>query len=218
MSKITKSLRTDIEVLSANGLSTFIDGVDGIPKFKDTNGFVEPIRNYLSATIGLYAQTAKSTPVTNTTTPTSLIDGGVGYLSVPADGFQVGDSFVAKFSGEISSLNNATLQIRVSSNGVVLADGGLITMVTTTNKLWDMEIDFTIRATGGAGQASIATSGRFNYNKNSNNTPENQGFFLLNNTTFSTEIDNSLVVTAQWGSASASNSIATELFNLYRVY
>ena len=218
MSKITKSVRTDIEVLSANGLSTFIDVVDGIPKFKDTNGFVEPIRNYLSATIGLYSQTAQSTPITNTTTPTSLINGGVGSLSVPADGFQVGDSFVAKFSGEISSLNNATIEFHVSSNGVTLADSGVITLVTTTNKIWDMEIDFTIRAIGGAGVASVATSGRFNYNKNSNNTPENKGFFFANNTTFDTTITNTLVVTAQWGSASVSNSIATELFNLYRVY
>ena len=268
MSKITKSLRTDIEVPFANGVSTFIDVNDGVPKWKDTNGFIEPISNYIDTTIenvgtgaevyvdgstspsqmrtitqganvvitqntneieisvpativgqvGLYSQTAQSTPITNTTTPTSLINGGVGSLSVPANGFQVGDSFVAKFTGEVSSLNNATIEFHISSNGVTLADSGVITLVVTNNKIWDMEIDFTIRAIGGAGVASIATSGRFNYNKNSNNTPESVGFFFANNTTFDTTITNTLVVTAQWGSASASNSIATELFNLYRVY
>jgi hypothetical protein len=218
MTQITKSLRTDIEVLSANGLSTFIDVNDGVPKWKDTNGFIEPISNYVRASVGLYSQTAQSTPITNTTTPTSLINGGVGSLSVPANGFQVGDSFVAKFSGEISSLNNATIEIHISSNGVTLADTGIITLVTTTNKIWDMEIDFTIRTVGGSGVASVATTGRFNYNKNSNNLAENVGFFSTNNTTFDTTIANTLVVTAQWGSASTSNSIATELFNLYRVY
>jgi hypothetical protein len=51
MTQITKSLRTDIEVLSANGVSTFIDVVDGVPKWKDTNGFIEPISNYIDTTI-----------------------------------------------------------------------------------------------------------------------------------------------------------------------
>jgi hypothetical protein len=218
MTQITKSLRTDIEVLSANGLSTFIDVTDGIPKWKDTNGFIEPISNYVRASVGLYSQTDQSTPITNTITPTSLINGGVGSLTVPENAFQVGDSFVAKFSGEISSLNNATIEIHVSSNGVTLADSGIITLVSTNNKIWDMEIDFTVRDLGGAGVASIATAGRFNYNKNSNNLAESVGFFFKNDTTFDTTIANTLVVTAQWGSASTSNSIATELFNLYRVY
>lgn len=168
--------------------------------------------------VGLYSQTAPSTAITNTTVPTSLINGGVGTLSVPANGFQVGDSFVAKFTSEISSLNNATIDIHITSNGVTLADSGAITLVVTSNKIWDLEIDFTIRAIGGAGVASIATAGRFNYNKNSNNTPEAVSFFFVNNSTFNTTILNTLQVTAQWVSASTSNSIATELFNLYRVY
>jgi hypothetical protein len=51
MSQITKSSRTDIEVPFANGVSTFIDVTDGIPKWKDTNGFIEPISNYIDTTI-----------------------------------------------------------------------------------------------------------------------------------------------------------------------
>jgi hypothetical protein len=267
MTQITKSLRTDIEVLSANGVSTFIDVVDGVPKWKDTNGFIEPISNYIDTTIenigtgaevyvdgstspsqmrtitqganvvitqntndieisvptigtqvGLYSQTAQSTPITNTTTPTSLINGGVGSLSVPANAFQVGDSFTAKFSGEISCRNNATIEIKILSNGVTLADTGVINLEVSTNKIWDLEIDFTIRTIGGAGVASIATAGRFSYNKNSGNNPESVGFFFANSTTFDTTISNILEVTAQWGSAFPNNSIATELFNLYRVY
>ena len=218
MSQITKSNRTDIEVPFANGVSTFIDVTDGTPKWKDTNGFIEPISNYIRSSVGIYSQTAQSTPITNTTTPTSLINGGVGSLSVPANGFQVGDSFVAKFSGNISSLNNATIEIHVSSGGVTLADSGIITLVTTTNKVWNLEIDFTIRTIGVAGVASIATAGEFNYNKNSNNLAESVAFFFANSTTFDTTIANTLEVTLQWGSASTSNTIETELFNLYRTY
>ena len=167
---------------------------------------------------GLYAQTADSIPITGTTLPGNLIDGGVGTLSVPANGFQVGDSFIAYFSGNISCVNNETVHIHCYSDGQILADTGLITLNATTNKSWEMFINFTIRTIGPAGVASIATSGRFSYNKNSNNTPESVGFYALNNTTFNTTVSNTLAVTTQWGSSNPLNSIYTRIFNLYRVY
>ena len=36
--QVTKSLSGNIQVLSANGLSTFVDDSDGLLKIKDTNG------------------------------------------------------------------------------------------------------------------------------------------------------------------------------------
>ena len=166
---------------------------------------------------GLYSQTAPSTAVVNTTEST-LIDGGVGSLSIPANGFQVGDAFIAYFSGQISSANNATIEIHLRSNGFILANTGAMTLAASTNKNWEMYVNFVIRAIGAGGVASIATSGRFSYNKNSNNAPESIGFFNLNNTTFNTTIANTLAVTAQWGSNNAINTIHTDIFNLYRVY
>ena len=50
---------------------------------------------YLNRGIGLFSQTGLSTPIVNTTSELSLIDGGVGTLSVPANGFKVGDTFWA---------------------------------------------------------------------------------------------------------------------------
>lgn len=166
---------------------------------------------------GLYAQTAPATVVTGTAQQT-LINGGVGTMTVPANGFQIGDSFVAYFSGKISSVNNAVLEIRVLSNGNTLADTGPITMFGTTNKDWEMFINFTVRTIGAAGVASIATSGRFLYNKDSASLPESKGFFNLNNTTFNTTVANTLNVTAQWDTANPINQIQTEMFNLYRIY
>jgi len=46
MAKVTKSTANNIEVLSANGLSSFVDDTDGLLKLKDVNGVVEPITNY----------------------------------------------------------------------------------------------------------------------------------------------------------------------------
>lgn len=166
---------------------------------------------------GLYSQTAPATVVTGNT-PQTLINGGVGSMTVPANGFQVGDSFVAYFSGKVSNVNNAVLEIHIISVGNPLADTGLMTMFATTNKDWEMFVNFTVRAVGPAGVASIATSGRFSYNKNSGTQPESTGFFNLNNTTFDTTVSNTLNVTGQWDTGNPINQIQTEMFNLYRIY
>lgn len=223
MTQLTKSLAGNLEVLSANGLSTFIDDNDGTLKLKDTYGIVEPLSNYVNTSSsttnrGLFAQTTASTPVTNTIVATSIIDGGQGSLSVPANGFSVGTSFVAHLSGTISCLNNAQIEFHFSTGGVVLADSSILTLNQTTNKNWQMSVYFTVRAIGGAGVASIVTSGNFTYNKNSANIPEGLGFSNTNSTTFNTTIANTLTITAQWGSASASNSITTEIFTLTQIY
>jgi hypothetical protein len=167
---------------------------------------------------GLFAQTSDSTPVANTTVETTLISTGVGTLSVPANQFQVGASYIAYLSGVISSQNNATMEIHLRSNGFVLADTDLMTLSATTGKFWELHVNFTIRAIGGGGVAAIVTSGRFSYNKDSGNTPESLGFSNINNTTFDTTINNTLVITATWGNASPLNSIYSRIFNLYRVY
>ena len=107
----------------------------------------------------------------------------------------MGDSFIAYFSGLISSQNNAQLEFHVTADSGILADTGIMTLVATTNKNWEMHINFVVRSIGVAGVASIATSGRFFYSKNSNSTPEMIGFYNLNNTTFDTTISNTLLVT-----------------------
>ena len=167
---------------------------------------------------GLYAQTAASTPVVNTTAETTILNGGVGTLSVPANGFLVGDSFHSILSGLLSADNNNTLRIRVKSGVIILADSGLITLPNITNKFFDINIHFTIRTLGAAGVASIATSGQFTYSKNASNAFEGADFFSINNTTFDTTIANTLDITAQWGTASLTNSIATEIFVLNKIY
>lgn len=166
----------------------------------------------------LYAQTNSSTPVTNTTVETSLLDGGVGTLSVPANMFQVGDSFRAVLTGHISSLNNSKLRIRIKAGSIILADTFDIIMPSTTAKNWKLEINFTVRKLGVAGVAEIVSGGTFVYSKDASNAFEGAGFSVLNNTTFDTTINNTLSITAQWASASASNSIYSDIFTLNKTY
>jgi hypothetical protein len=168
--------------------------------------------------IGLFAQTGDSVAVTATTTETTIINGGVGTLFVPANGFNVGDTFRADFAGQMSAKNNDSIRIRVKAGSVVLADSGLQTMPTTNNAVWSLSLDFTIRQLGGAGTASVVTIGNFLHVKQSNNTSQGFGFNTVNNTTFNTTIPNTLNVTVQWSSNSADNSIYSDVFVLNKVY
>jgi len=167
---------------------------------------------------GLYAATATSTPITGTTAELSLVGAGVGTLSVPANTFKVGDSFHAKLIGHISCVGSATLDIRVKSGSVLLADTTVVNLSAATNKHWEINIYFTIRSIGTAGVASLVSGGLFSYTKNSGTNFEGTNFSIINNTTFDTTISNTLNITAQWNTNNAGNSIYSELCILNKLY
>ncbi len=167
---------------------------------------------------GLFAQTANSTIITGTTTESTLINGGVGTLTVPANGFQIGDSFRADFGGLLSSKNNDTIRIRVKAGTIILADSGPQTMSTATNDVYQISINFTVRTLGGAGVASIVSLGVFHSTKQSNNSQTGFAFNTINNTTFDTTISNTLDVTVQFSSNSTDNSIYSDIFVLNKIY
>jgi hypothetical protein len=169
---------------------------------------------------GLASQIANSTPIVNTTTK-SILNGPsyVGTLSVPANGFSIGDSFNAYMMGHISNNNNVGLTITIETvAGVVLATTGLMPLATSSNNHWTLTLSFVVRATGTAGAASIITAGNFSHSKASNNNLETYNFISENTTTFDTTIASELVIKAQWGTASASNSIYSNVFILNKVY
>ena len=167
---------------------------------------------------GLFSQTGNSTPITNTTVETTIINGGVGTLTVGANQFAVGDAFRGDFGGVINTGNNQTIRIKVKAGSVLLVDSGLQTINNVSNNVWSLSINFTIRQLGGAGTASIVALGTFNYAKTVNGTVEGFSFNAINNTTFDTTISNTLDVTVQWGAASTSNSIYSDLFTLNKIY
>jgi hypothetical protein len=178
----------------------------------DTIGFI----NYSS---GVYAQTANSTIVTGTTAESTLVGAGVGSLLVPANVFQIGDSFRLIASGVMNAANNQTIRIRVKTGSVTLLDSGVQSLTNSIiNDVWDLEIDFTVRQLGTPGVASIASVGTFHYLKTSNASTQGFAFNVINNTTFNTTISNTLNVTVQWGSANAGNSIYSDIFVLNKIY
>jgi hypothetical protein len=201
----SKQDKITLTTVGSSGPSTLVNNVLNVP-------------DYSSAPRGLYTQIGASTRITNTTVETSLLDGGVGTLSVPANGFKVGDSFFAIATGHVSAVNNHTLRIRIKSDGVVLADTGSIIMSAATNKHWKLDIYFTVRTLGGPGVASIVTGGTFFYTKDASNAFEGTNFSTETFAGFDTTIDNTLEVTAQWGTASTNDIIYSELFTLTKTY
>jgi hypothetical protein len=182
----------------------------------DIDSYASNPSGYLSR---LYTQTSSSTPVTATDVEGNLLDGGLGSLTIPANGFQVGDSFKAVLIGHLSCVGTATLHIRVkTASGIPLADTGAMGMNLTTNKHWKLDVDFTVRQIGAATVASIASGGLFSYTKNGGLNFEGVNFSIVNSLDFDTTIDNTLVITAQWNTANAGNSIFSEIFTLSKTY
>ncbi len=169
-------------------------------------------------TNGLFAQTAIGTLITNTTTETSLIGTGVGSLIVPANTFNVGDSFTTKICGYLSCANNETIHIRIKSNGVTIADTGIFQMKIATDKYFELILDFTITKIGAAGVAELFTNGQYSYNHNAQGEIAGNNFALVSNTVFDTTVTNALSITAQWGLAKTANKIQSQNCVLTKVY
>ena len=167
---------------------------------------------------GLFAQTALSIPIANTIVESSLIGTGVGSLTVPANGFSIGDSFTVKMCGNLSCANNETIHIRIKSNGIVIGDLGVFPMKISTNKQFELIVDFTITKIGGPGVAELFVNGQYSYNQNAAGVLDGNNFALISNTTFDTTIINTLTITGQWGLANPANSIQSQNFVLNKIY
>ena len=192
---------------------------DGVTKYTTA----QSINFITSNNYGLYNQTGSSIPITGTTssieTSGSLLDGGIGTLTVPANEFQKGDAFHARMSGKITISNNHELDIHFDSGNITLVDTGAITMANSTNKNWSLEVTFVIQEIGTAGNASILSSGELTVRTDSANDVVTEIFSSLNNTTFDTTIDNTLSITGILDAAcGTSENIYSELFILHKIY
>ena len=171
--------------------------------------------NPFPVTYGLYSQTASTTPITGITEQ-SMINGGVGTLTVGANQFNIGDSFEAQFGGLITNGNNHGLRIRVETDSIILADSGIIAIPTNVDSVFTLTLNFTIRNIGTATNASILTIGTFQTSKLANGNLEGFGFNDINNTDFDTTISNTLEVTAEFDTEG--DSLTVEFFRLMKTY
>jgi hypothetical protein len=172
-----------------------------------------------SVNYGLFSQTATSTLIVNTTAERNLYGTGVGSRTIPANTLLTGSSLNIRMTGALGSLAAATLEVKVAtSTGVVLANTGPITMSAATGKQWSLDMDLTVQQAGVAETAIATTATRFSYNKDANNTPELLSSEIQSDGDFDTTVPNTIVITAKWGAASASNYIYCGMFNLTKTY
>lgn len=201
-----------------------IQGVQGLQGIQGTQGPVGVGSQGTQGTTGstgaagLFAQIRDSIPVTNATGAGTLIAAGEGTLSVPANVFQRGDSFKGTMYGKIRCANNQTLKIVVFANGISLASTPSMVLPQITDKLFSLDLDFTVRRTGTAGTAALVSAGKFIYNKDSNNIFEGFNFNMLENVNFNTTIINTLDIVAEWQSSDSANTIMSDFFTLFKTY
>jgi hypothetical protein len=203
------------------GSELFVVVQDGVTKYTPFNNiFYSPIQGN---TYGLFNQTGSSIPVTGSGNGTivsgSLLDGGIGTLLVPANGFLKGDAFTAAASGIITSGNNHDFEVQIKSNNTVLVDTGVIELAQTTNKGWVLDINFSVQEIGPAGTARIITSGIFHYRTDSGGNVEGETFNFVNSSSFDTTINNTLIVEAVWGTDSlVTDSVYSNIFTLTKTF
>ena len=192
---------------------------DGVTKYTTLNSITYTSGN----SYGLYNQTGSSTPITGVSESIavsgSLLDGGLGTLTVPANGFSVGDAYHARMAGKITIANNHDLEIHFDSGATTLIDVGPITMAGSTAKNWSLDVTFIIQNTGSAGNASILSSGELQVRTDSSGDVVTEIFSFTNNSTFDTTISNTLSVEGILDSAcGTSENIYSELFILNKLF
>ena len=168
------------------------------------------VATWQSQTPGIYSAT---TPVTiaNTATQLTLIGAGQGSLTVPANFFTAGMSFTYRTGGIFGALNNATIRFRLTNSGT-LFDSGILTFspAIASGRPWNIDVTFTY--TGGS---QMITSFNYQYSTGA----DARGFTAQQvNNTFNPAIVNTLGFTAQWGAASASNTITANYGVLSRLF
>ena len=165
---------------------------------------------------GLYNQTGSFTGPSASLAEGTLIGGGVGSLTVPANTFRQGDAYRAVISGFGTFHNNDTLDIKVKSNSTILTDTGEFTLTNAGNTRWKMDINFSIHEVGGAGTAVIFSSGIFTYTTDASNDFVAINFGTETTSSFDTTISNTLDITAQFDHDD--NVISSRLFTLNKIY
>jgi hypothetical protein len=87
---------------------------------------------------GLFNQTSSFTPISKSVAETSIINGGVGTLSVPANGFRVGDAYQLVVEGTCTFNNNDTLIFitKYTMSQVPIIWTGSSSFETGSNSIW----------------------------------------------------------------------------------
>lgn len=164
-----------------------------------------------------YVSTADAT-VANTATETTLIGTGVGTLTLPANFFIAGRTIRIQARGYFSSTNlGPTLRLKIKLGSTVLLDTGAqaLALLAATTREWMVDAAITCRTIGASGSVigqGLATLMDLASAVGSATSEEMSN--VGGATTIDTTATQAVGTTAQWGTASASNTITCTNFTL----
>lgn len=176
----------------------------------DSNGII--VKGGTTVVGGLYTSTSDSAAATGLS-QTSIIGAGQGVLSVPANGFSVGDSFAINSLGHVTCSNGDDLTLALQFNGVDEIVLGPLNMPSIGDLHWEMDAFFVIRSLGPTG--SVMGSFRFTFEENASDKFSGTAITQIN--TLDTTVLNTLDFVANWDTATGVN-IHSEIFNLRKIY
>ena len=165
---------------------------------------------------GNYSQIIQSATI-NTAPEATLIGSGVGSLSIPANAFQVGDSFHGKIGGKLNATGGggrSEIILRIKAGAIVLASTGVFDLDNANNQGWECELDFTIAAIGATG--TICTNGNFVYTKDGSR--QVFGYIFQDVQAIDTTVSNTLDITVEWNVINGGDDIYSANFVLYRTF
>ena len=168
----------------------------------------------LRGSVPIWAATSAGTPITNSTSSTSIFTGAssIGSLTIPANTLQVGSRLRFNIFGALSAnaTSSPTLTIKFLLGGATLSSWTTPAVATTYSGIgwltYESPIGFLVQAIGSSGKIiGVGAFNGFGWTANifSNNALNAAPSQVTINTTISQAID----VQFQWSVASASESI-----------
>lgn len=156
-----------------------------------------------------FAQTADKT-IANTVAETTLLGTGKGTLTFPANFWVIGRTIRYTIHGDFADTGNPTTQIKIKLGSTTIIDSGAVTVTSLTGtEKWSLSGFLTCRTTGASGTIEATTD--FEYETSVGSSPIEKFNIAGASTTFDTTASGALDLTWTWGTASASNTITSQI-------
>lgn len=196
--KITKTTDTPSDWSSVANNTYFYDKQYELPFYKSNEGVVvNPFSNPLFDYV-LYKQLSSIT-IANTVAETSVLTGGI---TLPANFFTAGKMLQIDLRGFHTASGNPNITIKVKIGSTVLLSTGAVASGNGTNLGIEIESDITCRTEGVSG--TISGQGEY---LEFMSTPNILSMVMTSPIVVNTNNSYVLDVTAQWGTASAGNTM-----------
>ena len=155
----------------------------------------------------IFAQTADVT-IASSDSETTLLVASVGSLTLAAAALVAGRTIRITIRGHLSDTGTPTLNIKATVGGTEVCSTGAVTLASgVSNVGFKFQADIVCRTTGGSG--TVVAAGSLAYNDGTHHDA-----VKTTTTTIDTTGTLALDVTAEWGTASASNTITSQIVTI----